>query len=122
MARFYVLALLWITGCASMKPMSPHATVNDCSGGDYRVVAVDGKPEVRARHPIHTVVPVVHVPVGTHQITVRGERDHSESELTATVEADKHYRIEDTTTGPTLSADKHYRIEDTTTGPALKER
>src|SRR5690349_6530603 len=117
MARFCVLALLWITGCASMKPPGPHATINDCSGGGYRVVAVDGKPEVRARHPIHTVVPVVHVPAGTHRVTVRGGRDHSEFELTATVEADKDYWIEDTATGLTLSADKHYRIEDTATGP-----
>lgn len=37
----------------------------------YEIVAVDGKPPVRASHWLVTVVPFVIVPAGQHRLTVR---------------------------------------------------
>jgi hypothetical protein len=88
--------VLFTSGCASLKPRDAYAVINDCSGGGYRVVAVDGQPAVRANSVYTTMIPVVVVPAGTHQVTVYHDREQEEFEVTATLAANLAYRIEKT--------------------------
>lgn len=84
--------LISISGCAVSRPST---TINDCGGDGYRVVAVDGKPEVRWHHPIHSVVPVVIVEPGEHTLTIQPVGTDQTFEVTTTFAPHVSYRVAD---------------------------
>jgi hypothetical protein len=99
--------LIASAGCALERP---HAIVNDVSvrqeiDSGYKLVAVDGKKVRRARgsgiNSLVDYVPVAWVEPGTHSLTLRrstiSNTDDSASKnevtITATLEANKSYRV-----------------------------
>jgi hypothetical protein len=97
----FIGILLSISGCATGR-RAQHALINDCSGGGYRVVAVDRHTPQRASKVYTTMLPVVVVSPGTHQVTVVHDRDQQEFELTAKFAGDLEYRIVKSDTGPEI--------------------
>lgn len=77
-------------GCLTQRP---RATIDDCNGDGYRVVAVDGKPTVRASHPIHTVIPEVIVEPGEHTLTIHPDGADETFEIAATITSGAQYRV-----------------------------
>ena len=87
--------MLW--GCSKEEPHAPQATIDDLTPSRYRIVAVDGKPEVRGDgHPtIATVIPTVGVAPGVHSLTAECTDlmgIHTVT-FTANLAAGKRYRI-----------------------------
>ena len=103
-----IAVTLFAVGCSD--PRDPKrksiARINDVAvpatqdSSGYRVVAVDAATPLRASGSVITAVPFVFVEPGKHTFTVK-PRDGSgkETSFTATVAADRQYRIGNTTSG-----------------------
>ena len=76
----------------------PKASINDVMGGRAQILAVDGKPAVRAQSKYVTVVPFVLVDPGPHTFRVRLEAEEGVAReetlfVQGTVVAGKRYRF-----------------------------
>ncbi len=90
-----------LCGCAFAPPVvdRSRAAIDDVSvpgGVKYEIVAVDGKPVERWRHPVHTVIPYVIVEPGTHTLSLqpRPGEDRMPATVVGSFEAGKRYRLE----------------------------
>ncbi|MDH5767205.1 MAG: hypothetical protein OEZ38_14415 [Gammaproteobacteria bacterium] len=78
-------------------------------GADYEVIKVDGNPVKRAKHgSIATVVPVVLVSEGIHNLTVKynkislNNKEYDPVDIQVEIKQDKRYRLVNKNEKPTL--------------------
>jgi hypothetical protein len=95
MRNLILLSLVTVLGGCS--PLPRYARIDDIGNpvsltAGYQVVAVDDAAAVRAKNKDKTAAPLVIVPAGTHKFAVNSP-DAPPKSFTATVEADKEYRI-----------------------------
>ena len=102
-AGFLVLALI-VFNIASGILNSRKALINDiASKGEYKVVAIDGKPPKRRTSLFVSMVPFVKVWAGEHQIEIEPKRGKGKREsFTFTLASSTSYRISRAENGFTL--------------------